>query len=72
MMEPLVPEWEIRIEHDGMWPNRWTWQVWYTCYEPIEVHVRSGSARTKDKAQRAAAAARVSIERDDLTIHERV
>jgi len=56
---------EIRIEHDGLWPMRWGWTV---IYSPTST-IRSGFAFSKDRAQRAAARARLSIERDDVDIH---
>jgi len=62
--------WTITIERNGMWPCRWTWDVQYFDYVTMEFHSRHGDARTRDRAQHKAATARVSIEHDDLTIHD--
>lgn len=65
-----APRWEVEIERNGLWPLKWSWTVRYINNGAREYHSRSGEARTKDKAQRKAAAARVSIERDDLLMRE--
>lgn len=58
--------WRIDIKRDGIWPLPWSWAV----VNEDTIQVRVGSARTKDRAQHKAAAARVSMERDDLEIRE--
>lgn len=65
-----TPRFEIEIQRDGLWPLRWSWHVSYINNRDRIYHYRSGEARTKDRAQRKAAAARISIERDDLVVRD--
>lgn len=69
---PDSSEWEITIEHDGLWPLRWSWRVVNTRWEDGHCHVssRTGEARTKDRAQEKAAHGRLSIEREDFHLVE--
>lgn len=63
-------EWETEITHDGMWPLKWQWKVRRRNTSDYHSDLRLGSARTKERAQRAAVKARLSIERETLRIVE--
>jgi hypothetical protein len=69
-----VNNWEIKIEHDGLWPNKWSWEVVYSNfdggYSHHIFHMRRGETFTRARASRKVTQARLSIERDDLTIYD--
>lgn len=58
--------WEIDIRRDGMWPTVWTWKVWRK--DGIHYSLRTGDAMTKNRARREAVKAKLSMERDDVTV----
>lgn len=64
-------KWTIEIQRTGLWPFRWEWYVHY-CNNDLdnwESYMRSGSTFSKDRAQRAAAKAKLDIERNDITMY---
>lgn len=64
-------EWTMEISRNGMWPFKWEWKVIYSAGPPrYGVDLRLGCALTKERARRKMAAARVSIERDDVRFVE--
>ena len=66
-MTPTYPEFEMEIEHDGMWPTTWSWKV--TSWHPEHgLLLRMGSAISKDRAIRKAIRAKHSIDRDDTRV----
>jgi hypothetical protein len=58
--------WEVTIERSGEWPTPWRWAVWRKGTGPYGL--RMGRAITKDRARRKAIKARLSMERDDVTV----
>lgn len=64
---------EVELEHDGIWPTRWTWTVRREERDelgaiPGTFSVRFGDALTKDRARRKALRARRSMEADDVRV----
>jgi len=59
--------WETTVEHDGMWPFPWSWRV---IKRGDRTALRSGGAISRERAQRKAIRARLSMEREDLRIVE--
>jgi hypothetical protein len=51
-----------------MWPWKWRWNVYQICQHGIAVNSRHGDALTKDRALKEIAKAKISIERDDVTM----
>lgn len=58
--------WEIEIRRSGTWPTVWRWSVY--CWDGNHSSIRTGDAITKNRARREAIKAKLSIERDDVTV----
>lgn len=59
---------EIKIEHDGMWPTKWSWVVTKRGNSLGDFACRSGEALTKDRARRKAIEAKLSMENEDVKV----